>query len=60
MLVFFGNPAKSNDSNINAWLTVRHWPGFVQGGTLTEGNTQMVSRIADAIASKIKMPTLTH
>jgi hypothetical protein len=60
MLVFFGNPAKSTDPNVNAWLTVRSWPGFTLGGTLTEGNTQMVARIADAIASKIKMPTLTH
>lgn len=60
MLVFFGNPAKSADPNVNAWLEVRKWPGFTLGGTLTEGNTQMVARIADAIASKIKMPTLTH
>jgi hypothetical protein len=30
------------------------------GGTLTEGNTQLVTKLADAIASKVLIPTLTE
>lgn len=54
MLVFFG------DSGTPNWLPVKKWAGFFQGGTLTEGNTQLVKKLAEAIATKTKIPTLTH
>lgn len=54
MLVFFGNSQTDN------WKPVSLWPNFFQGGTLTQGNTQLVSKLADAIATKTKTPTLTH
>jgi Flp pilus assembly protein TadG len=63
MLVFFGNPNKSGsdkDGAADGWLKVKDWPGFMLGGTLTEGNSQLVSKLADAIASKVRMPTLTQ
>ena len=63
MLVFFGNPNKSGsdkDGVADGWLKVKDWPGFMLGGTLTEGNSQLVSKLADAIASKVRMPTLTQ
>lgn len=63
MLVFFGNPNKKGndmDGVADGWLKVKDWPGFMIGGTLTEGNSQLVSKLADAIASKVRMPTLTQ
>lgn len=54
LLVFFGNSGTPN------WLPVKNWAGFFQGGTLTEGNTQLVKKLALAIATKTKTPTLTH
>jgi len=54
MLVFFGNAQTTN------WKPVSKWPNFFQGGTLTQGNTQLVTKLADAIATKTKTPTLTH
>jgi Flp pilus assembly protein TadG len=63
MIVFFGNPNKhwtDVDGIADAWLKVKDWPGFMVGGTLTEGNSQLVSKLADAIASKVRMPTLTQ
>ena len=62
LLVFFGNPAMIGsdvDGPADGWLKVKEWPGFMVGGTLTEGNSQLVSKLADAIASKVLMPTLT-
>jgi hypothetical protein len=63
MLVFFGNPdlnSSDADGKADGWQQVKTWPGFMLGGTLTDGNTNMVSKIADAIASKIRTPTLTN
>jgi Flp pilus assembly protein TadG len=63
MLVFFGNPAivsNDNDGVADGWAKVKTWPGFMLGGTLSDGNTSMVSKIADAIASKVRTPTLTN
>ncbi len=54
MLVFFGNSQTTN------WKPVSAWPSFFQGGTLTQGNTQLVAKLADAIATKTKTPTLTQ
>ncbi len=54
LLVFFGN------ANTTGWTPLKTWPGFQVGGTLTEGNTQLVKRIADALASKVKSPTLSQ
>jgi hypothetical protein len=63
MIVFFGDPNQNGtdvDGVADAWLKVKNWPGFMVGGTLTEGNSQLVSKLADAIASKVRMPTLTQ
>lgn len=63
MLVFFGDPTLSStdvDGVADGWLKVKDWPGFMVGGTLLEGNSQLVSKLADAIASKISKPTLTN
>ncbi|WP_313588365.1 pilus assembly protein TadG-related protein [Aquidulcibacter sp.] len=62
LLVFFGNPAmvgSDKDGAADGWLKVKDWPGFMVGGTLTQGNSQLVSRLADAIATKVGTPTLT-
>lgn len=63
LLVFFGNPGLSSndvDGKADSWQQVSTWTGFMVGGTLTQGNAQMVARLADAIASKVVMPTLTQ
>ncbi|MHB2170068.1 TadE/TadG family type IV pilus assembly protein [Alsobacter sp. R-9] len=63
MLVFFGNPdLNSNDRDgvADGWKQVKLWPGFIQGGTLTEGNANLVTKLADAIASRVRAPTLTQ
>lgn len=63
LLVFFGNPnLNSNDvsGKADGWQQVSAWTGFMVGGTLTQGNSQMVARLADAIASKVATPTLTQ
>jgi Flp pilus assembly protein TadG len=54
MLVFFGN------SQRQGWKPLRDWNGFIEGGSLTDGTTDMVRKIADAIASKISTPTISH
>lgn len=54
MLVFFGDEQKSN------WKPVAAWPNFFKGGTLTQGNTELVVKLANAIATKTKTPTLTQ
>jgi hypothetical protein len=46
------------DGQADGWLKVKEWPSFMVGGTLTEGNSQLVARLADAISSKILIPTL--
>lgn len=63
LLVFFGNPnLNSNDvsGQADGWQQVSKWTGFMVGGTLTQGNSQMVARLADAIASRVATPTLTQ
>jgi Flp pilus assembly protein TadG len=63
LLVFFGNPdlaTNDRDGLANGWQTLRQWPGFMVGGTLTDGNASMVTKLADAIASKVRVPTLTQ
>lgn len=63
LLVFFGNPRVSQSDYVGpalGWADVATWPGFVVGGTLTQGNQQMVTRIADAIATRISSPFLSH
>ncbi|WP_293853919.1 TadE/TadG family type IV pilus assembly protein [uncultured Alsobacter sp.] len=63
LLVFFGNPDLSTndrDGLANGWQTIKQWPGFMVGGTLTDGNSNMVTKLADAIASKVRVPTLTQ
>jgi len=63
LLVFFGNPSVTQSDYYGVatgWADVKTWPSFIVGGTLTQGNQQMVSRIADAIATKIPSPFLSH
>lgn len=63
LLIFFGNPNLSSndiDGKADGWQQLSSWTGFMVGGTLTQGNAQMVARLADAIASKVTMPTLTQ
>lgn len=40
----------TNNVNVEGWSTLRDWPGFVRGGTLTQGTDDMVDAIARAIA----------
>jgi Flp pilus assembly protein TadG len=63
MLVFFGDPINPEDGkggNPNGWLPLTKWPGFMQGGTLTQGTNNMVIKMADAIAAKLSTPILSH
>lgn len=63
MLIFFGNPdlySTDRDGVADGWKTIKNWPGFYLGGTLSDGNNNMVAKIADAISSKFRQPTLTH
>lgn len=63
LMVFFGNPSVSGNDYLGkatGWADVMTWPNFTVGGTLTQGNQQMVSRIADAIAAKIPSPFLSN
>lgn len=63
LMVFFGNPdlnSNDNDGKADGWQQVKQWPRFTVGGTLTEGNQNMVSKIADAIVKVVKSPTLTN
>lgn len=63
LLVFFGNPnlnSNDEDGKADGWQQVKQWPRFTVGGTLTEGNQNMVSKIADAIVKVVRSPTLTN
>jgi hypothetical protein len=62
MIIFFGNPDNYLPSypSDDGWSKVKTWPGYYLGGTLTEGNTNMVKKIADAIALKQKAPVLSQ
>ncbi len=63
LLIFFGNPDVVQSDyfgQAKGWADVKTWPDFIIGGTLTQGNQQMVSRIADAIATKVPAPYLSH
>lgn len=54
-ILFFGDPDVSAPDNYggydNGWTTVKTWPGFTVGGTLTEANTSMVQALATGIAA---------
>ncbi|MFO1147361.1 MAG: TadE/TadG family type IV pilus assembly protein [Alsobacter sp.] len=63
MLVFFGNPdlnSTDRDGTADGWKQLKLWPGFYLGGTLSGGNSQMVSKIADVLATKVLSPTLVN
>jgi Flp pilus assembly protein TadG len=63
MLIFFGNPdlnSTDRDGTADGWKQVKLWPGFYLGGTLSDGNSQMVSKIADVLATKVLSPTLVN
>ena len=63
MLVFFGNPSVPEDGqpgDPNGWPPLTQGPGFVRGGTLTQGNSDMIAAIARAIATKLSQPLLSH
>jgi hypothetical protein len=63
MLVFFGNPITPEDGkggDPNGWQPVSKWPGFLQGGTLTQGTNSLVLKIADAIIAKLRTPVLSQ
>lgn len=63
MLVFFGNPNNPEDGEAgdpNGWPPLTKWPGFMQGGTLTQGTNNMVLKIADAIVAKLSTPILSQ
>ena len=36
------------------WNSIRAFPGFIEGGSVTDGNTDFVGTLADAIADNIK------
>lgn len=63
LLIFFGNPdlnSTDSDGSADGWKNVKLWPRFMVGGTLTEGNSNMVAKIADAVVKVVKSPTLTN
>jgi Flp pilus assembly protein TadG len=63
MLIFFGNPDLSStdrDGAADGWKQIKTWPGFYLGGTLSDGNSNMVSKIADVLATKVLSPTLVN
>lgn len=61
LLVFFGGPSTTGmPMDPLGWPPVQAWPGYVYGGTLATGNSQMVTRIVDAISTKFAQPTITH
>jgi hypothetical protein len=63
MLVFFGNPITPEDGrggNPNGWQPITRWPGFLQGGSLTQGTNDMVLKIADAVVAKLSVPILSQ
>lgn len=63
LLIFFGNPdlnSTDSDGSADGWKNMKLWPRFIVGGTLTEGNSNMVAKIADAVVKVVKSPTLTN
>lgn len=53
-ILFFGDPdiTSADQSGYDSgWLTVKTWPRFTVGGTLTEANTSMIEFLATGIAT---------
>jgi Flp pilus assembly protein TadG len=62
-ILFFGNPdITSYDQGAfeSGWRTVKSWPGFTVGGSLTEANTSMIEFLASGIANKAKQLRITQ
>jgi Putative Flp pilus-assembly TadE/G-like len=49
-------------SGTPVWNRIKHWQHYFSGGTLAAGNTDMINKIADAIATlpQRRTPTLTQ
>lgn len=59
-ILFFGDPYLTDINEPSAWLTIKDWPKFTVGGTLLEGNTQMVEFLAQGIALQSKALSLSN
>ena len=57
-IVFFGNPY--TNPLMNGWSVITRWKEFSVGGTLIEGNTNMVPLIAKNVAGKIIRARVTN
>ncbi|MFN3228734.1 MAG: TadE/TadG family type IV pilus assembly protein [Asticcacaulis sp.] len=53
-LIFFGNMDRPN------WSKVKAWNNVTVGGTLTEGNTKMVTQIAEVLAVRMSKPRIAE
>lgn len=62
-ILFFGNPDISSPDQggfDSGWLTVKTWPKFAVGGSLTEANTSMIEFLATGIALNAKSLRITQ
>jgi hypothetical protein len=68
-ILFFGDPdvTAHDQTDVNTgefypsgWPEVKTWPKFTVGGTLTEGNTDMIEFITNGIAKNTKGLRLTN
>lgn len=65
-IVFFGNTELQDTDYAtgalipSGWQTVKNWPKFTVGGTLTEANASMVEFVAKGVAKSMKGLRLTN
>ncbi len=61
-ILFFGDPTLDDPAiaDRSAWLTIKDWPSFSVGGTLLEGNTEMVEFLAEGISHKVRGLSITN
>lgn len=62
-ILFFGDPditSADQGGYESGWQTVKTWPAFTVGGTLTEANASMLTFLADGIARKAKHLRITE
>lgn len=67
-ILFFGNPDVTSYDQVtpagtyyeSGWQTIKTWPKFTVGGTLTQGSTSMIEFLATGIANSAKGLRLTQ
>jgi hypothetical protein len=58
-ILFFGDPNITAGED-SGWLTIKTWPKFTVGGTLTQGSASMIEFLATGIANSAKGLRLTQ